>query len=418
MYKIKLEAHDSKLSFVQLTFLYFIFFDIFSGLLKAIFYPIHLNFILLLPKIMMGFIPLYYLLKGKYKLKIICSYFVVILGAIVSFYNFQNVPQALFGFYILFPFLFAYCLGEELLTDRVNYFLRLFFYTAIAGVIINRVINFPWSGMEVEVAGVQLSITKSWEALGLRRVPGFSNASYTVATQLLVLGCYFVILSEKTISRILISILTIVAIYFTTTKGAIVAYLLFLIFFVLRSKANFVFNTTLVALTLLNIWLPYKAYIDWLDKVKVDTLQFSQFDFSFFTLETMFERMQWMWPMSVNFIVENGGWIIGNGLGGIGSPLQYFYGESLIFSSADSLVVYLFGLFGMGSILMIGVSLISAIRAGWENNGDVFFKSIVLMTLAFGLTGSPVERQVMFLFIGLAFSVHNKLGAGLVRNNA
>lgn len=77
------------------------------------------------------------------------------------------------------------------------------------------------------------------------------------------------------------------------------------------------------------------------------------------TTETIYERMTWMWPESLSFILHKGNVIMGAGMGGIGTALSLFYQQfdenALRFASADNIFIYTFGLFGVLGVIALFV---------------------------------------------------------------
>lgn len=327
----------------------------------------------------------------------------VLAAIVVSQRVFGNIYQVAFGLYIFLPFMFGITYGTELFSRNVLIGIKALLITAIVGIILNSIVVFPWSGQELHVAGVATASGKVWSTGGLSRLAGFSSASYSAATQILVL--FAALFAYQRFSWPALWLLAcLVAIAATTTKGPLIALLLVGVAIWFGRRLNPLFVVSVVFVAILNVLLPIVAYLA--NGVGYNPSNHESFKFGFFGIGTMFERMHWMWPQALNFVVENGGYLFGTGMGGIGTPMALFYNPFARFASGDSLFVYFFATFGLASLFIILHMTYVSIRSNWLECDALFAKLTIIGILIFGLTGSPVERAVMFMFFGVALSVN------------
>jgi hypothetical protein len=389
------------------------------GLLRYVLDAVSGGSLIYVPKILLLIYTVTILiLKAQPNIKVLVVFSLLLISSIQCFLVFSSYEQVLFAIYILAPLLFGMYFGGNLISEPSVRFLELLVYFTISGLIVNLIGDMPWSGAQVDVGGRTVVAAKAWSALGISRLSGFSNASYSAATILMAVGTFVMCFMKR--RRAIVYFVALGGIVLTTTKGAIAGLVIAGIFYLLKNtRLRAAYFPTVIALLFLNFYLPYLAYVRFLSGQ--DQYAMGDFNLSvgFFTLETMFDRMQWMWPLSMDFIVKNGGWLLGTGIGGIGAPLGIFYDDTLIFASADSLFVYLFAMFGALAVAIICGVTIAAISRNWSTPANVYAKIMILEILLFGLTGSPIERPTFVLFVGIAvnFSFKRKDALSQVRDH-
>jgi hypothetical protein len=92
---------------------------------------------------------------------------------------------------------------------------------------------------------------------------------------------------------------------------------------------------------------------------------------------------------------------VGRGLGGIGTPML---GREPIYSPADNMYVYLFGLFGFSSLLFLipWIVRISKMRP-FDSAEELFFYIFFVLFLITGISGG-IEDGLMGLFLGMGIA--------------
>lgn len=278
---------------------------------------------------------------------------------ILSFYiawgmvNLRSVWQPLFVLWVFTPLVYALLIGKYFISELARYrrlFLWLFAITAL-GVLMSPLIHFPWVGQNIHLGGHSLEVSRQWGTFGFERYAGFSRASYSAATQLLIFAILIVTTQRNHFYAIPIWIVAGLAIFLTTTKGIFGAYFMITIFFL--SGLAFHQNKP---------WRYMWALLLWLSAILMVTIPISsifiEYDPSFhsFASKVLFasfgDRLNWMWPDSLRMLNDWPSWMFGLGLGGIGAPQQFFYPTA--FLPADNLFVYLCVDFG----LLISITLI------------------------------------------------------------
>src|SRR5699024_151030 len=112
-----------------------------------------------------------------------------------------------------------------------------------------------------------------------------------------------------------------------------------------------------------------------------------------------------------------GNYLLGNGIGGIGVSLAYFYDEELIFASTDSLFIYGYSFFGVFFIITLWLLCNKIRKFTWDYQTSVYSTLMFLSILIYGITGSPIERDFWMIFIGIAFHIILKCKSSSVCSN-
>jgi hypothetical protein len=121
-------------------------------------------------------------------------------------------------------------------------------------------------------------------------------------------------------------------------------------------------------------------------------------DAGVFSFESLFERIEEMWPDAWRWIGRFSP-LTGVGLGGIGGSQRFFAAAE--FNPADNLFVYLFASFGVASLAYLAAVLVVGLNARIDDfrRDGVALASLVFL-LMYGLVISLVEDQVAALWLG------------------
>lgn len=317
-----------------------------------------------------------------------------------------NWIQPLFGVFVLLPLLFAilaepafYRLGERI----VPYAAALWFCAAF-GLIYNYLVkDVPWSALNYQLAGVEVTATRAWTTFGIRRAAGFSRASFDVATQLLFLALPWVILGRRKVIAVVAWLATGVLIVLTTTKTQVGVYLFMTLMLPLTGVGGgmpklkrMITICTPVVIVLVGIGLPVSSlFIDYQLNLNSYVSQF--------LLASFDARLTSTWPLGFSLVFDHGSAILGRGIGGVGMPQKYF--EPLLYSPADNLYLYLYAAFGVIGLLIVGVytASISKLPVG----KDPFARLIWFWGVAILMSGwsvNCVESGLMSCLLGLTFA--------------
>ncbi|EKK7302039.1 hypothetical protein PO691_004946, partial [Escherichia coli] len=229
--------------------------------------------------------------------------------------------------------------GEKLINGGMYKTLIIIWAMISIGVLLNVVIQYPWAGAVMDIDGGAIYIAKEWTTYDVTRYAGFSVASYSVATQLLAIGVYLICVAKTKKIKVIFFVVTFILLVLTTTKGAIfsLAAVGLLLFFYTNKKI--MLHKILIIVLIIDIILPILS-LSYSDSLVYSGNRGGSW---LLTTETIYERMTWMWPESLSFILHKGNVIMGAGMGGIGTALSLFYQQfdenALRFASADNIFI-------------------------------------------------------------------------------
>ncbi|HDL85949.1 MAG TPA: hypothetical protein ENH11_06455 [Candidatus Acetothermia bacterium] len=330
--------------------------------------------------------------------------------------NLPSLAQAAFGLWVLVPLLFGLWAGP---VARPNQWRRLFialFCVSAAGVFLNPLIHFPWSGQMLDLFGRSIEVSRQWTTFALERYAGFARASFSAASQLLLFGVMLVFLLKRRSAKLLVWLVAGAGIVLTTSKGLLGAWLLVSMYFFGGGLLRW--SRYWIRLWLGVLMLIFLAMI----LVPLSTL-WMHYDLTLhgyasrFLLASFGDRLDWTWPDSLHLLNLGGSWHwwVGRGLGGIGAAQQYF--EPARYLAADNLFVYVAVFVG----LPVAVFLFSAlwwriVRLSLSGQAVAWRLPVILVLVAYGVVVNVVEGGLLAFFLGMALSADLKYNA--VKANA
>lgn len=318
-------------------------------------------------------------------------------AAAFGVFNLGNASQVEFGFWTLVPFLYGIVVLPSVMRawQRLVPYALLLWALAVAGVLINFFHSWPWIGFEYQVGAASVHASRLWNTGGLNffRLPGFSEASFFVAPQLLLLALFL----RETIEsrwRILMWVLSGLALLLTTSKTAVLTFVILSAFWAIyRGAIRRSMRLIPVLAGGLVIALPFSMLL-----VRKDWLATIHTKFGATLLASLLLRMQLGWPEWIRMAARHGNWILGRGLGGIGPAQAHF--EPWLFSPSDNMAVYVFATFGlMGLVWMLHYAR-KASQSAIDNPVGRFFFFAACVILLGGLTMSVMDATALGLVFG------------------
>lgn len=308
--------------------------------------------------------------------------------------------QALFAYYTWIPLFLGLLAVATGGIGTALAMVGLVWSVAVLGVLLNAVLEFPWVGAGYEIMGVRTQFARAWSAFGIQRLPGFSRASFTAANQIAI-GCALLLAGRfGGVTKGAIWILSVVAVWLTTSKAPLVAVLMAPAILFVHDRAGRTSRSRYLAsgwvlggLLVVAIGLPVLALLG------ARLPQSGHLGFLSFSSVGM--RMADMWPRALALLDPP--WphiLLGLGFGGIGVGQAYF--DPAQYNAADNLFVFLFTTFGLGSLLFLPAFL--------RNNGllarsrpqlyrEVYVAAAVLLVI--GTMSNVVESVVPAFLLGL-----------------
>ena len=333
-------------------------------------------------------------LNGLYlSVFIICTTF-----ATVGFFYTGNALQVGFGLWILLPLLFGVLSYPTFRRRwaRLDLPLGWLWLVAVVGVFISSTYAFPWVGFSYEVRGMTVEGARQWSTFGVFRLGGFSQTSFSAANQILLLGSFVVASSRRWGWQLVVWLASGAAIYLTTTKSILGIFVLLSLFLALeRFVPRPAWRLLPAVITVVGIALPLSTLV--IDYALDLGSRLSQALFLSFDA-----RLTDTWPQTFELIAQQGDILLGRGVGGIGTPQQYFEPTSQLPSPGDNLFLYLYALVGVSALPMMLVYALSTTRLELRDRLDSFFFMVVLSTLLLGVTSNVLESGIFAFFFGLS----------------
>lgn len=320
----------------------------------------------------------------------------------------SNKFQPLFEIWVLTPLIFALFLGRHITADPVAYrrlFLLLFTITAI-GVLLNPLMNYPWSGERLDFGGTSIEISRHWSSMGVERHAGFARASFSAAVQLLVFSTWLAVTFSSGWTSLLIWAIAGAGILLTTSKGVMGAYLI-LSFYFLSGKILhhnklwrrlwvFALSGAAMVITAIPLSTQFIKY-----NLKFD----SKWDI--FLFASFGDRLINTWPKSFALLGNGWQWLVGRGVGGLGVAQKYF--ELTKFMPGDNLFVYL--VINFGIVAAITLLIILIFRASYflsrGGGGNLIFP-LTLFVMSYGCVANVFEGPLLGFLLGIILSFPTK----------
>lgn len=310
--------------------------------------------------------------------------------------------QAVFGFKVWFPLLLGLAVAPlvEARRESIVWWCRAALLATALGVLVNIVAEYPWIGLSYDTAFGETGGAKQWwtGTDGALRLPGLTRSSVTAATICLLALPAVLAAPGGWWRKSAWVALGWLAIYYTTSKGPLMA--------VPGLIANVVllhgFGSTvasallLIALTLLCVGFPLTAVQLGARKEGVPDV-----------LHSFVERMADEWPRAFRLLSHEGQALWGRGLGGIGTAQSF--GEWSRQNAGDNLMVYLIILFGALGPLYVGACVYRLIKfASARDDRDFhvrFTHGVMTAVLVNGFTAGTIEDAVACVALGVVLGI-------------
>lgn len=386
----------------------FLWFVVLAAPLRYGLPSLHLDVLIYLPKLLLLFaVLLLPVLRPRASPPALLLTGLVAVYLVWGMVNLPSSLQALFGLWVLVPLLFGLWAGPVVNVEQWRRLFVALFLVAAAGVFLNPLIHYPWSGQNLSLLGKSIETSRQWTAFGLDRYAGFASASFSAASQLLLFGVMLVVLLRRRAIKLLVWFVAGFGIALTTSKGPLGAWLLVSMYFAgggLLRWPRYWIQLWLGALTLImlamilvplsTLWIHYDPTLHGYA---------SKFLFTSFG-----ERLDWMWPDSLHLLDLGGGWHwwVGRGLGGIGVAQKYF--GPMHYLSADNLFVYVTVYFGLPASLFLFAALwLRMVLFSLRRDAVAWRLPVVLVLVAYGLVTNEIEGSLLAFFLGLALAAPN-----------
>lgn len=309
-------------------------------------------------------------------------------------------PQ-LFAVKMFFPLLYGCAVWPIIQTrfDLLQRWIRFFFVATIFALVLQKILGpMFWENQAFETAFGVTHTSREWWADGQRRLAGFSRTSFDAAVVLGLGGLSTLILTQNLISRILVCCTALIAIYWTTTKGMLVTFLLAACWFMFTSLRYRISTGRLLmsALCIITIALPVAVvFFELGDPGRVKSAPFM--------LSSLWDRFSWMWPNAVGLFTQPIHYLTGLGLGSIGTA-QSFGPSYFRLNAGDNIFVYCYVNFGAMAAIYLAFPAVNSWFIKLDANPlNIWRVGTLIMAFGYGLTTNVIEQAVFCSMLGLCY---------------
>ncbi|TCD47275.1 hypothetical protein [Chlorobium sp. N1] len=323
-------------------------------------------------------------------------YYVLVFSIGVGVFNSVSPGAIAFMGLQLMPFILGLLItmpsGDHL--RGIARFVMFLWVVTCLGIWADYFIDFPWKGGLFEIYGSTIELSRSWSTFGVERPAGFTRISATAAFYVGILGLMLMVFSRSFMARLGVVLATLATMAVTTTKSAVAAAVVVLIFRLLHRSPKIriaLFGAVMAAAIILPLSFP-KAD----QELPVDSDLSEQLFYSFN------DRTSQTWPYFVAAIQHG---VVGEGVGGVGTA-NMIAGGALSRPSlnvADSFPLYLMGWLGFAGgiavFLWLGYS-----AYGFAVSGNKWKEAIGtagLFILLVGITIDVIETVPGCILLGI-----------------
>lgn len=388
----------------------YLYFDAFGGLIRFVFPAVGLTFLIYLPALVavvgLSCNALARIGDPKTAGPVALVLGFIVIEVVVSMLLGRSLAAIGFALYIWLPVFLMMALTQRQMQDRLLTAMAPVFFIAVAGVLLNLAVKFPWADATYEVMGQQREAAREWSAYGQQRLAGLSRASYTAAAQIVIGYCIIEHRLRSLVWRAIWWILAVVAVHYTTSKSPLMTILLLpaMYFSIGRMRQTAGVQRKWIAVAIMAFWTllifagPFLA-MTYAQKLYPSGMGYGR------GYSSLADRMLNTWPNAIAMIDWHNpvSWLIGRGLGGIGTPQVLF--EAGVGNPGDNLAIYLFVMFGLTSLIFAYLIFRGGLRASASasGRGRRDFALIVAM-LGIGSAANALESIFPAMIIGLAIA--------------
>lgn len=303
-----------------------------------------------------------------------------------------NPQQVAFAVYLFIPLYLGLLLApawQTIINWKRGAFLL---WTAVVvAVVLNPYLAYPWVGFEYSVGGVSVETGREWWSGDVQRYSGVARASFDAAIQAVILMTVAGANTESRLRRLLMYATTAYCIWLTNSKTVLVVLAIVVICIELSEAwANRLRIPAIATLVGFGWAMPLVGVLFLPRLNALNTMS---------SLHSYEDRLRNMWPEAFNLWLQDGWWLTGRGLGGLGTAQTYF--ESQIFNAGDNLHLYLFVCLGVLAAPLILYVCWQVARSplGAERSQRIPL-ILFIAALTYGLTANAIENAPVALILG------------------
>lgn len=323
-------------------------------------------------------------------------FLIVLLHGLVMMLNIGSFPAVAYGAKMFLAAL-AGAIGATILlkpSRRMLMFFLIIWSVSWVGILVEKYyVEWPWMGMEATIGDVQVDISRDWQISGAdKRAGGFTRSSINAANLMPLLALVLIFNLRNVPLRAVIALGTIPAVYWTTQKGTILAYVLTLGVLMLNPKRP---------VTMLKCGLLLAIALAVILPIAMPGYTMPNENGGVFSFGSFYMRVDWMWPDAWKWIHSHEAFPFGVGLGGISGAMRLYLPSE--FNAGDNIFIFFYAYFGVMTFVYLGAILIAAAKAEQsELSGEAL--AILCFLFFYGCVISLLEDQMASLFFGAALA--------------
>ena len=310
---------------------------------------------------------------------------------LVAFVNIGSAIPAIYGLKMFLPALCGFLAAGTLTRPGrglVGLIAVMWVAAAIGATVDKFWLDYPWVGLNVELGGVKVYIGRDWQSGEIERVGGLARSSINLAVLMPLLSFMLLTRLKNRVLVTLVCTVTFAVLVWTTQKGAIFGYGLAVLALLLSSRGSSapLKGTVLLAAVFMVFAPTVLIHFDMPN------------DRGVFSFQSLIERIREMWPHAWAWIGKFPPFL-GVGLGGIGGGQRFFAPDD--FNPSDNLFIYLFGNFGVASLVYLAAAVLVAMSAEIRDpRRDGLALASMVFLLTYGLVISLIEDPIASMWMG------------------
>lgn len=323
--------------------------------------------------------------------------FVVGFHGLIMILNIGSYPAVIYSAKMLLSLLYGAVAADVLFapTPRLIRFFAVLWAVTVVAVLLHKydLIQLPWSGMKTTIGNLQVEVNRDWlQSTGFdKRAAGLTRSSIHAASLMSMLGFILLFHAPRVAQRIVVGVLTLFALYCTTQKGAILSFAVILMIMAVSGR-RFVQTGRIWLVMILALMVGAPLVLPGYIMPAASGV---------FSMESFYERVEWMWPITWDWLRHADVFPFGVGLGGIGGA-QRFYDSPFLPASdaADNMFVFMYLNFGVLALVYLGWVVVQAFRVKGGGAAPAQAIATVCFILGYGVFISIFEDMMQTLFLG------------------
>ena len=299
----------------------------------------------------------------------------------------NDFKAVFFSIYVLILPLIFLVLSIELLKFSKEfqiqslYIFGFFCFFSIFGILIDFYYFLPWEGYSAVIAGYDVVGSKLWTTNGIERLAGFSRSSTHVAAVIALSSVFVIIFLKKRSYSILVYLISAVAIYYTTNKTMLLAYLLILPLFFYNFRLYFASTYTVLPIILGIVFPIIGIFVLSQNPVAIHTDN---------VLYSFYDRLFFTWPAVFSYFSDTSElylyipFLTGLGIGSVVSASGFFVDGTLRVHDNSWLYLYfslgLFGLLFLAYVAYLSIGLLRS-KSKYKSAIGIAFNLILWLSI-------------------------------------